>query len=119
MSRAYYPCGGGGDMSEGERMALEAMDSEFEDSAELEEQAAFDRLDHIDAPMGVWHATTGPIAILVMTDDHLKNALAWLDRYDLGDTEKAAELRAEQTRRGASPKLWPPPPGSLSRRERP
>ena len=45
MSRpVYYPLGGCGDMSEGERMALEAMDEEgSEDTAELEEQAAFDR----------------------------------------------------------------------------
>src|ERR1700690_1199288 len=102
--KEYHPLGGCGDMSEGERMALEAMDEEAcKDPAELEEQMALDRLDHIYAPVGVWNATSGHVPMTAMTDEHVKNALAWLARYDLGDTEKAAELRAEQRRRAKSP----------------
>lgn len=102
----YYPLGHGADMSEGERMALEAMDCEFdepEDPDQLEEQRAADRLDHIDAPAGIWNATVGPVKITTMGDEHLKNALAWLERYDLENTEKAVELRAEQARRMTLP----------------
>ena len=101
-SYSYHPLGGcGEDMSEGERMAMEAMDSEFEDPENFEDQAAEARLDHIDAPVGVWNATSGFIPMVDMTDEHLKNALAWLARYGLSDAEKAAEIRKEQARREA------------------
>jgi hypothetical protein len=95
-------------MSEGERMALDAMDSEFEEPEGLdpmdewdEEARAAGRLEHIEVPVGVWNATAGPIKIVAMCDEHLKNAIAWLERYGLHDTAKAAELCAEQECRRA------------------
>lgn len=100
MGPTYYPLGCGEEMSEGERMAMDAYEEELEyDPAAVEERAAFERLDHIEAPVGVWNSTSGPIPMKEMTDAHLKNALRWLDRYDLLGTDKAAEIRDEQERR--------------------
>jgi hypothetical protein len=113
VSRVYYPLGGGYEMSEGERMALDCIDEWDEDD---EDQAEFERLDHIDGPIGVWNATSGPIKMKDMTDAHLANALAWLARYDLSDTEKAMELRTEQANRAFAGTSWPPPLGSLKAR---
>lgn len=113
---SYNPFGNDCDMSEGERMALDCMDA-YEEERGLDpyDREEFERLDHIDGPKGVWNATSGPIAMTEMTDSHIENALKWLARYDLVDTEKGDELRAEQARRAkAAP--WPPPPGSLRSR---
>jgi hypothetical protein len=100
MGPTYYPLGRVEEMSEGDHMAMDAYDEEIEyDPAAIEQQAAFERLDHIDAPAGVWNSTSGPIPMKLMTDAHLKNALRWLDRYNLLGTDKAAEIRDEQERR--------------------
>jgi hypothetical protein len=95
----YYPLGYSEDMSEGERMCIDGMDAHDAEDPDYREQVALERLDHIEAPVGVWNATAGPIPMTEMTDSHLKNAMRWLSRYGLLSTEKADEIRNEQESR--------------------
>jgi hypothetical protein len=83
------------DMSEGDRMAMEAMDAE--------DEGLFDSLERWEGTPGEWE--TGPnngsqlIAIVKMTDTHLANAIAWCEKNNKDSTRKYGELLAEQRRR--------------------
>ena len=86
------------DMSEGERMAMEAMDAEGD-----EDFALFESEERWEGTPGEWE--TGPnngsqlIAITKMTDTHLANAVAWCEKNNKDGTRKYGELLAEQKRR--------------------
>jgi hypothetical protein len=83
------------DISEGER-ALIAADPFTPEGGEA---ALFD---FIDGPKGYWNISAdNAICICAMSPGHIDNVLAWLARHGLHDTDKAAELRAEQARRAS------------------